>query len=147
MQTPATRDLKKAPHEVTKYGTLAHGWPAQTNVASLGPDVPMHFTAFHPDYRMKDKDHTPLATLDRAWRIARKNGIRYAYTGNVRNPQGESTHCHECDAVLVRRDRYQLSGWGLSDDGRCVRCGAAWAGVVEGRPGQWGPRRLPVTLS
>jgi len=116
-------------------------------VGALGPDVPMHFTAFHPDYRMKDKDHTPLATLDRAWRIARKNGIRYAYTGNVRNPQGESTHCHECDAVLVRRDRYQLSGWGLSDDGRCVRCGAAWAGVVEGRPGQWGPRRLPVTLS
>jgi pyruvate formate lyase activating enzyme len=116
-------------------------------VSALGPDVPMHFTAFHPDYRITDKDFTPLATLERARRIARKNGIRYAYTGNVHNPEGESTYCHGCDAVLVRRDRYQLAAWGLTQSGQCARCGAAWAGVVEGRPGAWGPRRLPVALS
>lgn len=115
--------------------------------SALGPDVPMHFTAFHPDYRMTDKESTPLATLERARRIARKSGIRYAYTGNVHNPQGESTYCRGCDALLVRRDRYQLAAWGLTEDGRCVRCGEAWAGVVEGRPGGWGPRRLPVTLT
>jgi pyruvate formate lyase activating enzyme len=112
----------------------------------LGPDVPMHFTAFHPDYRMLDREGTPLAVLERAQRIARKNGVRYAYTGNVHNPRGESTHCHACDALLVRRNRYQLSAWGLTDDGRCAACGAAWAGVVDGRPGTWGARRLPVVL-
>jgi pyruvate formate lyase activating enzyme len=112
----------------------------------LGPDVPMHFTAFHPDYRMLDRDATPLAALERARRIARRNGVRYAYTGNVSNPGGESTTCHACDALLVRRDRYRLSAWGLTDDGRCVACGAPWAGVVEGRPGTWGARRLPVVL-
>ena len=113
----------------------------------LGPDVPMHFTAFHPDYRMLDGMSTPLAALERAQRIARKNGLRYAYTGNVHNPRGESTHCHACDALLVRRSRYQLSAWGLTDDGRCVACGAPWAGVLEGPPGTWGARRLPVVLS
>jgi pyruvate formate lyase activating enzyme len=106
----------------------------------------MHFTAFHPDFRMMDKEHTPLATLQRAQRIARKNGVRYAYTGNVSNPHGESTFCHACGALLVERDRYELSAWGLTGDGRCVACGEAWAGVVEGRPGRWGARRLPVML-
>jgi pyruvate formate lyase activating enzyme len=116
-------------------------------VTALGPDVPMHFTAFHPDYRMTDKEHTPPATLERAQRIARKNGIRYAYTGNVDNPRGESTYCHVCGALLVERDRYRLGAWRLTEDGRCARCGEAWAGVLEGRPGAWGPRRLPVFLA
>jgi pyruvate formate lyase activating enzyme len=116
-------------------------------VSALGPDVPMHFTAFHPDYRMTDKEHTPPATLERAQRIARKNGIRYAYTGNVDNPRGESTYCHACGELLVGRDRYRLGTWRLTSDGRCARCGEAWAGVLDGRPGVWGPRRLPVTLA
>ncbi len=116
-------------------------------VGELGPDVPMHFTAFHPDFRMLDLQRTPLATLERAQRIARKNGVRYAYTGNVHNPRGEGTHCHACDALLIGRSRYELSAWGLTDDGRCAACGEAWSGVVEGRPGTWGARRLPVLLS
>jgi pyruvate formate lyase activating enzyme len=115
-------------------------------VDALGPDVPMHFTGFHPDFRMLDKEHTPLATLERAQRIARRNGVRYAYTGNVTNPRGESTFCHACGALLVERDRYRLSAWGLTGEGRCVACGEAWSGVVEGRPGKWGARRLPVML-
>jgi pyruvate formate lyase activating enzyme len=116
-------------------------------VEALGCDVPMHFTAFHPDYRMLDKERTPLEVLERAQRIAKKNGVRYAYTGNVHNPDGETTWCHACGALLVRRDRYRLSGWGLTSDGHCASCGEAWAGVVEGRPGAWGARRLPVVLS
>jgi pyruvate formate lyase activating enzyme len=106
----------------------------------------MHFTAFHPDYRMLDKVRTPLETLERAHRIAKKNGVRYAYTGNVRNPLGEATSCHACGAVLVRRDGYRVTAWALTGEGRCVTCGEAWAGVVEGRPGIWGSRRLPVVL-
>jgi pyruvate formate lyase activating enzyme len=116
-------------------------------VAALGPDVPVHFTAFHPDYRMTDKEHTPPSTLERAQQIARRNGVRYAYTGNVDNPPGESTYCHACGELLVGRDRYRLGAWRLTNDGRCARCGEAWAGVLEGRPGVWGPRRLPVTLA
>jgi len=116
-------------------------------VEALGPDVPMHFTAFHPDYRMLDKTSTPLRTLELARSIAKKNGVRYAYTGNVHNPRGDATHCHACDAVLVQRDRYQLKAWGLTGEGRCLACGEPMAGVVEGRPGTWGARRLPVVLS
>jgi pyruvate formate lyase activating enzyme len=116
-------------------------------VDALGRDVPMHFTGFHPDFRMMDRAGTPLSTLERAARIARKNGVRYAYTGNLDNPRGESTYCHACDALLIGRNRYHLTGWGLTNDGRCAACGAAWAGVVEGRPGTWGARRLPVMLS
>ena len=115
-------------------------------VEALGPDVPMHFTAFHPDFRMLDRGHTPLSTLRRAREIARKNGVRYAYTGNVHDPLGEATHCHACGALLVGRDRYRLHGWGLTAEGRCASCGEAWAGVIDGRPGGWGPRRLPVVL-
>ncbi len=115
-------------------------------VGALGPDVPMHFTAFHPDYRMRDRENTPLATVVRAQSIARRNGVRYAYTGNVHNPSGESTRCHACDALLIGRDRYRLTTWGLTGDGRCRACGEAWAGVVEERPGTWGARRLPVVL-
>jgi pyruvate formate lyase activating enzyme len=116
-------------------------------IAELGPDVPMHFTAFHPDYRMLDTAHTPAATLELAQRIARKNGVRYAYTGNVHNPRGESSFCHACGALLVERDRYRLGAWGLTVDGCCAACGERWPGVVEGRPGRWGARRLPIMLS
>lgn len=81
----------------------------QWTVEHLGPDVPIHFTAFHPDYRMLDLPATPPATLTMARRIARKNGIRYAYTGNVHDRDGGSTSCHECHATLIGRDWYELS--------------------------------------
>jgi pyruvate formate lyase activating enzyme len=81
-----------------------------------------------------------------ARRIAMKNGIRYAYTGNVHDPEGGSTFCHQCGQTLIRRDWYELSGWNLTTDGRCRSCGAAWAGVFEAGPGRWGARRIPVLL-
>jgi pyruvate formate lyase activating enzyme len=116
-------------------------------VEHLGPDVPMHFTAFHPDYKMLDIPATPPATLRRARDIARRNGVRYAYTGNVHDLAGESTYCHRCGAVLIERDWYVLGAWNLDARGRCVHCGTPCAGVFEAQPGNWGARRLPVRMA
>jgi len=116
-------------------------------VDELGPDVPMHFTAFHPDYKMLDRPPTPAATLTRARRIALSHGVRYAYTGNVHDEAGGSTVCHTCGERLIGRDWYTLTAWNLTDDGRCRRCGAVCAGVFDGSPGRWGARRLPVRLA
>jgi len=115
-------------------------------VENLGPDVPIHFTAFHPDWKMLDKHPTPASTLTRARAIAMRNGIRYAYTGNVHDAEGGSTFCHQCGARLIARDWYVLTEWNLGDDGRCLSCGAAPAGRFGGEPGTWGARRLPVRL-
>ncbi len=114
---------------------------------NLGPDVPLHFTAFHPDFKMLDKTHTPAATLRRAREIALERGLWYVYTGNVHDEEGQSTYCHACGRKLISRDWYTLGEWNLTDDGDCRFCGARCAGVFEGRPGDWGPRRLPVRLS
>lgn len=116
-------------------------------VEELGPDVPLHFTAFHPDWRMRHVPPTPPATLRRARDIARKNGAWFAYTGNVVDPEGQTTCCSECGAVLIGRDGYTLVAWGLSEDARCAGCGTVCEGVFEDRPGDWGSRRRPVTIS
>ncbi len=113
---------------------------------ALGPDVPLHFTAFHPDWKMLNTPPTPSATLTRAREIGRKNGLRYVYTGNVHDPSGGTTGCHSCGVPLVVRDWYVLKDWHLSDDGRCEVCGTACAGVFDGAPGRWGARRMPVRL-
>jgi len=115
-------------------------------VEHLGPDVPVHFSAFHPDWKMLDTPATPAATLSRARAIAIRNGIRYAYTGNVRDPAGGSTWCHGCGGLLISRDWYELGEWNLTADGRCASCGTACAGVFEPQPGDWGRRRRPVRL-
>ncbi|MGH8524379.1 MAG: AmmeMemoRadiSam system radical SAM enzyme, partial [Gammaproteobacteria bacterium] len=115
-------------------------------VENLGPEVPMHFTAFHPDWKMMDKTHTPPATLTRARDIALRNGVRYAYTGNVHDKAGGSTYCHRCGTTLIGRDWYTLSDWNLTSAGRCGACGTPCPGVFEPRPGRWGARRLPVRL-
>jgi pyruvate formate lyase activating enzyme len=115
-------------------------------VENLGPDVPMHFSAFHPDWKMMDIAATPFETLRMARRIALKNGVRYAYTGNVHDFEGESTYCHSCGEMLIGRDWYQLSTWALSADGHCQKCGTACAGVFAGPPGTWGPKRQRVIL-
>ncbi len=116
-------------------------------VDTLGPDVPMHFTAFHPEWKMRDKPSTPPATVARARDIARKNGVRYAYVGNVHDRDNSNTYCHACGEVLIGRDWYTLSDWNLTDDGHCTSCGAQCAGVFDGPPGDWGARQLPVRLA
>jgi pyruvate formate lyase activating enzyme len=115
-------------------------------VEHLGPDVPMHFTAFHPDYRMLDRGPTPPATLARARRIAMDNGVRYAYTGNVRDLDGGSTRCHGCGEVVIERNGYDLGRYLLDDRGRCTACGTDMPGVFDGPVEHWGQRRRPVVL-
>jgi pyruvate formate lyase activating enzyme len=116
-------------------------------VENLGPDVPMHFTAFHPDWKMIDTPPTPGSTLTRARLIAIDNGVRHAYTGNVHDKSGGSTYCHECGKMLIGRDWYVLSEWNLTPEGDCRFCNAPCPGVFEARAGTWGPRRQPVRLS
>jgi pyruvate formate lyase activating enzyme len=113
----------------------------------LGPDVPLHFSAFHPDWKMRDIPPTPRATLTRARAIALRNGLRYVYTGNVRDPEGASTYCHGCGIRVIGRDGYELDAWRLDADGRCADCGTTIPGVFGASPGNWGSRRLPVRLT
>ena len=113
---------------------------------NLGPDVPVHFTAFHPDYRMRDKPRTPSETMIQAWRIARKNGIQYVYTGNIHDKPTGSTYCHNCGLRLIGRDWHLLDEWGLTQSGLCSRCGTPCAGEFEDHPGDWGRKRQPVRL-
>ena len=115
-------------------------------VENLGPDVPMHFTAFHPDWKMMNVPPTPPETLTRARRIAMENGVRYAYTGNVHDEDGGSTYCHQCNGKLIGRDWYVITEWNLDKHGRCQSCGTACVGVFEATAGTWGARRLPVRL-
>ena len=116
-------------------------------VEHLGPDVPMHFTAFHPDWKMRNIPSTPVETLRRARSIARENGVHFAYTGNVHDEDGDSTFCHACGERVIGRDWYEMTAWNLTEDGHCGSCGAPCAGRFEGPPGRWGSRRLPVRLS
>ena len=113
----------------------------------LGPDVPLHFSAFHPDWRMQDVPPTPAATLRTARRIAIEAGLYYVYTGNVHDEAGQSTYCHCCGERLIGRDWYDITSWTMTSDGECAKCGEACAGLFEARPGVWGSRRLPVRAS
>jgi pyruvate formate lyase activating enzyme len=112
----------------------------------LGPDVPLHFSAFHPDFKMRDVPRTPPATLRRARRIAREHGLKYVYTGNVHDPDGQTTTCAGCGAAVIVRDWYVISSYEVSDAGTCKRCGATVPGRFDGPVGRWGARRLPVRI-
>ncbi|CAK0738619.1 pyruvate formate lyase activating enzyme [Gammaproteobacteria bacterium] len=112
----------------------------------LGVEVPIHFSAFHPAWKMQGRPSTPPKTLFRAREIARRNGLRYVYTGNISDSASGSTYCHQCGQCLIGRSGYQLSTWNLTADGHCNRCQAPCAGVFEPQPGHWGARRQPVYL-
>jgi pyruvate formate lyase activating enzyme len=112
----------------------------------LGPDVPLHFTAFHPDWKMLDTPVTPAATLRRARTLAQGAGLRYVFTGNTHDEAGQSTYCNACKATLIGRDWYDLTAWNLTADGCCRACGTPCAGVFEDRSGTWGRRRRPMTV-
>ena len=113
---------------------------------NLGPNVPWHFTAFHPDFKMLDKPRTPTKTLTRAREIARSKGLNYVYTGNAHDVAGGSTWCPGCGNLLIERDWYELGEWNLAGN-QCRFCGHEIDGVFEERPGCWGANRLPVRLS
>ncbi len=116
-------------------------------VEKLGPDVPLHFSAFHPDWKMLDRPRTPIETLLKARNIALKNGIRYSYVGNVHDKAADSTYCHHCGKLLIGRDWYELSEWNLGEHGNCKFCGTCCAGKFEAKPGNWGAKRKAVMMN
>ena len=113
----------------------------------LGPDVPLHFTAFHPDYKMDDLPPTPPATLTRARKIALDEGLHYVYTGNVHDEKGGTTCCSGCGAPLIVRDWYRIDDYRVTPDGKCPDCGAAVAGRFETFKRAFGPRRIPIAIN
>jgi len=119
------------------------GWIAE----NLSRDVPLHLTAFHPDYRMMDKHPTQPAMLVKAREIAMASGLRFVYTGNIRDKQGASTWCPDCDSLLIERDGYELGTWNLDSSYACLSCGASIPGRFEAKAGNWGSRRLPVRFN
>jgi pyruvate formate lyase activating enzyme len=112
----------------------------------LGPDIPHHVTAFHPDWRMRDVPPTPAATLLRAREILRGEGLHHVYTGNISYRPGEITHCAGCGLALIERDRYEILRYALTETGACPGCGEVLPGVYDKAPGHFGPRRIPVRL-
>jgi pyruvate formate lyase activating enzyme len=113
----------------------------------LGVDVPLHFTAFHPDWKMLDKQRTPAATLTRARAIAIRNGLKYVYTGNVHDTAGSSTYCAGCQKRVIERDWYEIGEWQLTEKGQCLACGTQLPGVFAGRAGSWGAKRMAVRIA
>jgi pyruvate formate lyase activating enzyme len=114
---------------------------------NLGTDTPLHFTAFHPDFKMRNVPPTPPATLRRARELAKTMGLRHVYTGNVHDADGQSTYCASCGELLIERDWYRLGTWNLDGDGQCKRCSAPLAGHFDAAPGSWGPRRRRLVVA
>jgi pyruvate formate lyase activating enzyme len=112
----------------------------------LGPDVPLHFTAFHPDWKMREVPPTPASTLTRAREIAMKAGLHYVYTGNVHDPAGGTTLCPNCHAPLIVRDWHRVEDYVLTPEGHCPQCGTAIAGRFGAFSHAFGNRRIPVAL-
>ena len=115
-------------------------------VQQLGTDVPLHFSAFHPDFRMLEISPTPPSSLTRARKIAIAKGIKYVYTGNVHDPKGQSTYCGQCGQLLIERDWYELGEYNLENKNQCSKCNAVCAGQFDDEPGTWGSKRLPVKI-
>ena len=114
--------------------------------SELGTEVPLHFTAFHPDWKMTDVPATPVSTVRRAREIGLRNGLRHVYTGNVHDPEGGRTQCTGCAATLIARDGYRIVDYRVTDDGRCGTCGRRLAGRFQPYAGSFGSRRIPVRL-
>jgi pyruvate formate lyase activating enzyme len=113
----------------------------------LGPDVPLHFTAFHPDWKLDQLPPTPAATLKRARKIALDAGLHYVYTGNVHDLEGGTTRCPACAAALIERDWYEIPAYRLTESGHCPHCGAAIAGRFGHFAPPFGAKRIPVTMT
>ncbi len=114
---------------------------------ALGREVPLHFTAFHPDYKMTDRSPTPANTLIKARKIAMKAGLHYVYTGNVHNIAGDTTRCPSCHSDLIVRDWYEIKQYRITPDGHCPDCHAAIAGHFEKFNKAYGRHRMRVIPS
>ncbi|OGT08435.1 MAG: AmmeMemoRadiSam system radical SAM enzyme [Gammaproteobacteria bacterium GWE2_37_16] len=116
-------------------------------VENLGQDIPVHFNAFYPAWKMLDKSPTPKETLIQARKIAKKNGLRHVYIGNVAAYEDGNTFCHNCGKCVIERDNYIITDYKLTDDGNCKLCNAKCAGVFRGPAGTWGTKQQPVFFS
>jgi pyruvate formate lyase activating enzyme len=114
-------------------------------VKELGADVPLHFSAFHPDFKMNDRGPTPATTLLAAYEIARAAGLNYVYTGNVYDPAHQHTYCPGCGRAVIQRDGYTIGAFELAG-GRCIHCQTPIAGRFDDAAGTWGSRRMPVRV-
>ena len=112
----------------------------------LGPEVPLHFTAFHPDFKLMDAPATPPETLTRARKIALAQGLHYVYTGNVHDAEGGTTFCPGCSEPLIVRDWHRILEYKVTEDGHCPACGTVIAGRFGKFEGAFGQRRIPVRL-
>jgi pyruvate formate lyase activating enzyme len=133
---PGENDSEKEIEEMTQW-----------IVQNLGHDVPIHFTAFHPDWKMQGTQATAPATLVRARQIALKNGMHHVYTGNVHDTKGGSTYCPGCQQCVIERDWYTLGEWSLNANGACQHCGHRLVGHFDASPGDWGRKRIAVKLA
>ena len=124
-----------------ELGELA-AWVAR----ELGADVPLHFSAFHPDWKLRDVAATPSDTLRRARRIAMDAGLHYVYTGNVHDRDGDATHCPKCGAAVIARDWYEILNYDLDDTGHCRNCATAIAGRFGKFEAPFGARRQPISI-
>ena len=97
-------------------------------MGEVGPDVPLHFSRFHPDYQLRNLPPTPVATLERAYRIARDRGLHYPYVGNVPDHPGNNTYCPKCGKIVVKRQGFFITGMNLRN-GLCTFCKNRIAGV------------------
>ena len=116
-------------------------------VNELGTDVPMHFSAFHPDFKMTNIGRTPSDTLLRARDIAMQSGVDYVYAGNIIDRESNSSWCPKCGHLLIERQSYQLGEWGLTPEGHCEKCAHPIPGVFEATPGSWGTKRMPIRMA
>jgi len=112
----------------------------------LGPDVPLHFSAFHPAFQLTDRRPTPSSTLIAAHEIGRQAGLHYVYTGNVFDPQHQHTYCPGCGRAVIWREGYALGAYEMQD-GRCAHCHVPIAGRFDQRPGAWGGGRREVNIA
>jgi pyruvate formate lyase activating enzyme len=119
-------------------------------VENLGCSIPIHFTAFHPDWKMQNHDHTPAQTLKKAREIALSYGIKFAYTGNIIDENGNSTWCHNCHKMLIKRRYYEILEWHITqnanNEATCSNCGTRVEGVFEANHGDWGTNRVPIKI-
>jgi pyruvate formate lyase activating enzyme len=113
----------------------------------LGPDVPVHFTAFHPDYKLTSPPPTPKATLHRARALALSEGLHFVYTGNVHDAEGDATACPQCRTKLIQRDWYEILDYRVTLEGCCPQCGYRLPGRFAERAEHFGSRRVPVRLA
>ncbi len=116
-------------------------------VQELGSDVPLHFSAFHPDYKLNDVMPTSLATLMRARKIALDAGLHYVYTGNVHYAEGDTTFCPGCGSAVIVRDWYEIEQYRLTAEGCCEDCHTPIAGRFELFADQFGRQRIPVRIN